>query len=148
MAISRFCARYVTEARASDEIRITSDGGADLNPVAATDSAGRVWVAWQGFRKGNLEVLAAVEQGDRMSEEAVVSFSATSDWDPAIAAAPNGEVAISWDTYDKGAYDVYARRAHLDGGTALDDPIPVAASLNFGASGSIGNASASAVDCI
>jgi hypothetical protein len=104
--------------RASDEIRITSDGGADLNPVAATDAGGRVWVAWQGFRKGNLEVLAAVEQGDGMSSEAVVSFSPASDWDPAIAAAPNGEVAISWDTYDKGDYDVYARRAHFDGGIA------------------------------
>src|SRR5205807_1377188 len=63
--------------------------------------------------------------------ETIVSTSPASDWDPAIAAAPNGEVAISWDTYDKGDYDVYLRRARFDGQIGLDDPIPIAATLNF-----------------
>jgi hypothetical protein len=35
-----------------------------VNPVAATDTKGRVWVAWQGFRNNNLEILAAAQQGD------------------------------------------------------------------------------------
>ena len=48
----------------SPEIRVTSGAGPDLNPVAATDSNGRVWIAWQGFRNNNLEVLAAVQNGD------------------------------------------------------------------------------------
>ena len=30
---------------------------------------GRVWVAWQGFRNNNLEVLAAVQNGDSFSQE-------------------------------------------------------------------------------
>ena len=91
-------------------MRLTSDPGTDVNPVAATDAKGRVWVAWQGFRNNNLEILAAAQNGDSFSKEAIVSFSKRSDWDPAIAAAPNGEVAVAWDTYDKGDYDVYFRR--------------------------------------
>ena len=56
---------YARSARAdgavSSEIRLTSDPGTDLFPVATTDPSGRVWVAWQGFRKNNLEVLASAQ---------------------------------------------------------------------------------------
>ncbi len=113
------------------EIRLTTDAGTDLFPVAATDASGRVWVAWQGFRNRNLEVLTTVQSGAGFLPEAIVSTSAASDWDPAIAAAPNGDVAISWDTYDKGDYDVYVRRIRLTDQIGMDDPIPVAATVNF-----------------
>ena len=103
----------------------------DLNPVAATDTAGRIWLAWQGYRDGNLEILAAAQQGDSFSGETVVSFSQASDWDPSIAAAPNGDIAISWDTYDKGDYDVYFRRLRFGQQIQMDDPVTVAASPKF-----------------
>ena len=115
----------------SPEIRLTSDPGPDLFPAAATDSTGRVWVCWQGYRATNFEILAAVQSGDTFTPEALVSTSPASDWDPAIAASSNGEVAISWDTYDKGDYDVYVRRAHFSGQIAFESAIPIAASLNF-----------------
>ncbi len=121
----------------SPEIRLTYDSGTDLFPVAATDASGRVWVAWQAFRNNNLEILAAAQTGDTFSGERIVSTSQASDWDPAIAAAPNGEVAISWDTYQKGDYDVYVRRARFSGQIAFDDPIPIAATLNFEARSSL-----------
>jgi hypothetical protein len=121
----------------SSELRLTSDPGTDLFPVAATDSTGRVWVAWQGFRNNNLEVLTTAQTGDTFAPESIVSVSSASDWDPAIAAAPDGEVAISWDTYDKGDYDVYVRRARFTDQVGLDDPIPIAATLNFEARSSI-----------
>jgi len=132
-------ARSVTASGAtSAELRLTTDAGPDLWPVAATDpTSGRVWVAWQGFRNNNLEILAAAQQGSSFTPEAVVSFSPASDWDPAIAAAPNGEVAIAWDTYDKGDYDVYVRRVHFGTGITMDPPIPVATSANFEARASI-----------
>ena len=101
--------------------------GTDLNPVAATDAKGRVWVAWQGFRNNNLEILAAAQNGNGFGKEAVVSFSKASDWDPSIATAANGEVAVAWDTYDKGDYDVYFRRLRLEGEIRMDAPVPVAA---------------------
>lgn len=121
----------------SGEVRVTSDPGTDLFPVAATDTAGRVWLAWQGFRNNNLEVLCSVQNGDTFWPETLVSTSPASDWDPAIAAAPNGDVAISWDTYDKGDYDVYLRRLRFTNQIALDAPITVAASVNFEARSSL-----------
>jgi hypothetical protein len=126
---------YARNARAngtmSSEIRLTTDPGTDLFPVAATDTSGRVWVAWQGFRNNNLEVLTSVQSGDTFWPETTVSVSPASDWDPAIAAAPNGEVAIAWDTYDKGDYDVYLRRVRFTDQIGFDAPIPIAATLNF-----------------
>ena len=59
----------------SPEIRLTSDPGTDLFPVAATDASNRVWVAWQGFRNNNLEVLAAAQTGDTFTNERIVSTS-------------------------------------------------------------------------
>jgi len=132
---------YARSARAdgtlSSEIRLTRDPGTDVSPVAATDANGRVWVAWQGFRNNNLEVLASVQTGDTFAPETIVSTSPASDWDPAIATAPNGEVAISWDTYDKGDYDVYLRRARFTDQIGLDDPIAIAATVNFEARSSL-----------
>jgi hypothetical protein len=118
-------------------MRLTTDPGTDVNPVATTDAKGRVWVAWQGYRNGSLDILATVQRGDRFTPETTVSFSPASDWDPAIAAASNGEVAVSWDTYDKGDYDVYFRRLRLDQAVRMDAPAPVAASRNFEARSSI-----------
>jgi hypothetical protein len=125
----------------SSEIRITSDPGTDIFPVAATDSSGRVWVAWQGFRNNNLEILTSTQlggsSGNAFAPEAIVSTSNASDWEPAIAAAPDGDVAISWDTYDKGDYDVYVRRVHFTDQIGMDDPIAIAATNNFEARSSI-----------
>ncbi|HYW47381.1 MAG TPA: hypothetical protein VE959_31220 [Bryobacteraceae bacterium] len=121
----------------SPEIRLTTDSGTDIYPVAATDATGRVWVAWQGYRNDNLEILAAAQNGDTFTSETIVSTSPASDWDAAIAAAPNGEVAISWDTYDKGDYDVYLRRVRFAGQIGMDDPIPIAATLGFEARSSL-----------
>ncbi len=132
---------YARSARAdgtmSSEIRLTTDAGTDLFPAATADASGRVWVAWQGFRNNNLEILASAQTGDTFAPETVVSVSPAGDWEPAIAASQDGQVAISWDTYDKGDYDVYLRRARFTDQIGLDDPIPIAATLNFEARSSL-----------
>jgi hypothetical protein len=70
---------YARSSRAdgtmTSEIRLTTDPGTDLFPVAATDSVGRVWVAWQGFRNNSLEILASALNGDSFSAETVISTS-------------------------------------------------------------------------
>jgi hypothetical protein len=136
-----YARRIVAGGTVSAEVQLTTNPGADLNPVATTDSSGHVWVAWQGFRNGNLEILVMAQAqpgGNVFSPESVVSTSPASDWDPAIAAGASGEVAISWDTYDKGDYDVYLRRASLTPlGVSLNAARPVAASLGFEARSSI-----------
>jgi hypothetical protein len=133
-------ARRITAAGAvSSEVQLTTLPGTDLNPVAATDSAGRVWVAWQAFRAGNLQILTAVQQGDTFTPEKIVSTSPASDWDPAIATSAAGDVAISWDTYDKGDYDVYLSHLSVNSSGAITATTPqaVAASLGFEARSSI-----------
>ena len=72
---------------AGPEVHITSAPGVDLWPVATTDAAGVVWVAWQGYRHHNLQVLAAAQTADGFTPETVVSTSRANNWDPAIAAA-------------------------------------------------------------
>jgi hypothetical protein len=137
-----YAKRVTTPGVVSAEVRITTLPGTDLNPVATTDSTGRVWVAWQAFRATNLQILAAVQptpSADTIGAERVVSTSPANNWDPAIAAGANGEVAISWDTYDKGDYDVYVRKvtANVTGAITMVAPQPVAASLGFEAHSSI-----------
>ena len=137
-----YARRITVGGTVSSEIQVTTAPGTDLNPVATTDSGGQVWVAWQAFRNGNLQILAAAQtqpSADTLTAEKVVSTSPASDWDPAIAAGAAGEVAISWDTYDKGDYDVYLRRANLGpaGQISLGAAQPVAASLGFEARSSI-----------
>ena len=132
-----FARNALANGTMSSEIRLTTDPGTDIFPVAATDSSGRVWVAWQGFRNNNLEILTSVQSGNTFWPEAIVSTSPASDWDPAIATAADGEVAISWDTYDKGDYDVYVRHMQFTDHIGMDTPIPIAASLNFEARSSV-----------
>ncbi|MBI1358307.1 MAG: hypothetical protein GC160_28565 [Acidobacteria bacterium] len=114
------------------EQRLTQTPGADINAVAAADSRGRLWLAWQGWRNGNFDIwLQELADG---AQPARVSASAANDWNPSIAAGPDGAVWVAWDTYDKGDYDVYARRAAAG---KLDEPLPVAASARFEARASV-----------
>lgn len=107
--------------------RLTKSPGADINVALATDSRGRVWAAWQGWRDGNYEVLlaSADDQGE-WSKPRKLSTSKANDWSPAIAADGQGKVYIAWDTYDRGNYDVLLAEAGSD-----EAPRPIAASARF-----------------
>ncbi len=93
----------------SEPVNISQNGGSDINPVAATDSSGKVWVAWQGVRDDKFRILSKHQSVSGWSAETRVSHQDGSCWAPAIAAAKNGRIAIAWDTYDKGDYDVWMR---------------------------------------
>jgi hypothetical protein len=94
----------------SDVVRVTRAPGSDFHVVAATDSEGTVWLAWQAWRRDNYEILvSAQKEGHHRSEPRVVSASPSNDWSPAIAADGKGDVYVAWDTYDKGNYDVWVR---------------------------------------
>ena len=123
-------ARYREGRTWSDEMRLTENPGPDLYPVAATDSEGGVWLAWQSYRDA-FHIYVRRQQGDGFSPEERVSISNANDWSPEIAAGQDGWVAVAWDTYDKGDYDVYLRRLRYDGSIGADKAIPVAASQKF-----------------
>ncbi len=86
-----------------------SDGGPDLFPVAALDSAGDLWLAWQGFRDGRSRILSRRFDGKAWGPETAVSENTSDAWMPAIAAGPNGAMHFAWDAYDGGVFNVFHR---------------------------------------
>jgi hypothetical protein len=111
--------------------RLTNEKGSDFHVVAATDSKGNVWLAWQAFRRGSYQVLALASTTIQTSavpvpEALIVSVSQADNWSPAIAADGQGGVFVAWDTYDKGNYDVMIRDVGRHG-----PPMAVASSSRF-----------------
>ena len=90
---------------------LTSEAGSDVDTAATCDSNGRVWVAWQGWRKGRATILSVTQDGEQFSSPAVVASSSSDEWNPAIAADRTGHVSVAWDSYRNGNYDVYLRTA-------------------------------------
>jgi hypothetical protein len=117
-------AATVADGKASPRIRLTDNAGTDLSPVAATDSRGRVWLAWQAARGNVFQILERHQAADgSWTPERVVSTQAGNCWAPALAAASDGRVAIAWDTYDKGDYDVWVREFAANGSPAAARPV-------------------------
>ncbi len=113
--------------RWSEITRVTHHPGTDFNVVAATDSAGVVWLAWQSWREDNFDImLAAQADGHPWQEPRVLSKSKANDWSPAIAADGQGNVYVAYDTYDQGNYDVLLAVVNKEART-----IPVATSAKF-----------------
>lgn len=111
------------------EIHVVTDAkGSDFHVVAATDSRGKVWLAWQGWRGDNYDImLASTHPTAGWSEPRVISQSKLNDWSPTIASDSKGRVFVAWDTYDKDNYDVLLHTAGGDG----PKPLAVANSARF-----------------
>jgi hypothetical protein len=122
-------ARSFKDGKLTEPVNVSKNAGSDISPVAATDSQGRVWVAWQGAREKVFRILAKQQTAGGWSEEIRVSTQTGSCWTPAIAASRNGHAAIVWDTYDKGDYDVWVRE--FDARGQPETPQPVANSEQY-----------------
>jgi hypothetical protein len=118
--------------------RLTTQQGTDFNVVAATDSRGDVWLAWQSRQpSGRFEIHAARINADGGARSATLTVSRPREaakarsgncWSPAIAADSRGNVYVAYDNYDLENYDVLL--AIIKGGQ-LAEPIEVAASPHF-----------------
>jgi hypothetical protein len=129
-------AAAITNGQVSAPTKLTTAAGSDVSPVAATDNAGRVWVAWQGARENVFRILERHQTASgSWSNERVVSTQTRNCWVPAIAAAKSGRIAIAWDTYEKGDYDIWMREFAADG--TPSDARPVANSPEYEARASI-----------
>ena len=104
-------ARVIQNDVPGASVQISNDPGSDIDPVAATDSSGNVWVAWQGWRNGKAAIFAASQSGNKFGAPAAVSHSSGNEWNPAIAADKSGRVTVAWDSYRNQNYDVYVRTA-------------------------------------
>lgn len=85
--------------------RLTTDEGADINAVAVRSASGRVWLAWQGWRDGNFDILA-MPLGDKRFKPLRVGSKTANEWSPSIAADSKGNLFVAFDTYEKGDYDI------------------------------------------
>jgi hypothetical protein len=95
------------------EIHVVTDAkGSDFDVVATTDAKGKVWLAWQGWRGDNYDImLTTTHPTAGWDEPKRLSQSKANDWSPTIAADSQGRVFVAWDTYDKENYDVVMREA-------------------------------------
>jgi hypothetical protein len=123
-------ARSYAAGKLSNPVNISQNAANDVSPVAATDSQGHVWLAWQGVRDNVFRILARHQTDKGWSPELRVSSQTGSCWTPAIAASKGGTVAIAWDTYDKGDYDIWVREYEASSG-AGQTPRPVANSAQY-----------------
>ncbi len=93
-----------------DEVRLTDAPGPDFWHRMTTDSKGRAWLVWQGFRDGQADIFARCCDDKGWHDPIKVSDSKANDWDPCIAAdTKEDRVWIGWDTYDQGYYDLRVR---------------------------------------
>jgi hypothetical protein len=122
-------ARPVQGNAPGQTIQISNDPGSDVDVVAAADSGGRVWAAWQGWRNGHAAILSVTQHVNEFTRPAAVSNSNANEWDPAIAADQTGRVTVAWDSYRNGNYDVYLRTATAPG--KWGNETPAAASTHY-----------------
>ncbi len=116
----------------SAEKRLTTDPGADADPVLATVK-GQVLVAWQAWRQGQADILLGPV--DDLSRPVNLSNHPANDWSPSIAAGPAGAY-VAFDSYREGNFDVLL--ATLAPGNASEPTIvPVANSSKFEARPSV-----------
>ncbi len=127
-------ARVIANDVPGAKVQISNDPGSDIDPVAVTDSSGKVWVAWQGWRDGRAAIFAASQNGDQFGAPVAVSHSDRNEWNPAIAADQSGRVSVAWDSYRNQNYDVYLRTVTAGN---WGPEIPVAASARYEAYPSI-----------
>jgi hypothetical protein len=110
-------ARPYQDGKLGDTIRLTEDPGPDMWHRMTTDSKGRAWLVWQGFRNGRSHIFARCVDGDGWHKPIQVSGASRelqseigdpgNAWDPCIAADPSGDrVWVGWDEYHKNTYQV------------------------------------------
>ena len=94
-----------------------SEKGGNVFSKAATDRAGRVWVAWQGMRGGLSDVFCRVFDPARneWSKEVQVTTDSAGDWEPCIAFDDKDGAWVIYDSSRGNEFNVYANRVSLDG---------------------------------
>ena len=87
--------------------RVTNEPGSDYHVVAATDSTGNVWLAWQGWRNGRFQIHAAwLRDGGKLAGVYELTKADANHWSPSIACDSKGGVFVAYDHYANANYDV------------------------------------------
>ncbi|MCS7253471.1 MAG: hypothetical protein RMK18_07230 [Armatimonadota bacterium] len=102
------CRRFDLRKRTWSKVeRLTSAPGADINACAITSPvSGDVWVAWQGWRNDDFQILAMRLSEGAKGTPVQVGAKNANEWSPAIAADGRGNIYVAFDTYERGDHDI------------------------------------------
>jgi hypothetical protein len=117
----------------SEPKRLTTDRGSDTDVVLATAPDGNVWMAWQGWRNGQADILLSPVEDT--SAAVIISGTPANEWSPALAIDKGGRIHVAYDSYQTGNYDVVLRTREADG--TLGPPIAVTDSPRYEAKPSL-----------
>lgn len=95
----------------------SNDNGGNVLARAATDRAGRVWVAWQSFQGGPSDVFCRTFDPTQNAWSATIQVTRTStgDWEPCIAFDDNDGAWVIYDSAQGNEFNIYANRIGTDG---------------------------------
>ncbi len=113
----------------SDRVRLTTDPGPDIFPVATAVSPSRAAVAWMGTREGKSTIMSCfIGEDAKPVGTHEIAASSVNHWFPSIVPDGKGGAWIGYDAYTSGSYDVYV--AHLSSEGRIET-IPVAKTPRF-----------------
>ena len=98
-------ARSYSDGKLSNEIRVTKNSAADLNPSITSDTEGNIWIAWETLRNNNFDIYAAKLVNNKISEPVNISQSNDMELRPFIKAF-NNNIYIVWDRQHEENYQI------------------------------------------
>ena len=101
-----------------DEVTLaSSENGGNVFARAATDRAGRVWVAWQSMRGKLSDVFCCMFDStqNRWSSEIQVTDDLAGDWEPCVAFDADDGAWVIYDSSRGNEFNIYANHVSLDG---------------------------------
>ncbi len=115
-------ARPLNGNKLGKAVQLTKDPGPDFWHRMTTDSRGRAWLVWQGFRNGQSDIFVTSVLNNKWQEPKLISNSKKNDWNPCVAADPTSDrIWIGWDAYQGSDYDVCFRSLSKGLTGKLDD---------------------------
>ena len=91
--------RTYSDGTWSEPAEVSGRPGNDWNPVAAIDSRGAAWVAYDSYRNGNYDVfLVAMQDGEVATEEMAVAKTPLFEARTSVAVDPEDRVWVAWES--------------------------------------------------
>ena len=91
--------RTYSDGTWSEPAEVSGRPGNDWNPVAAIDSRGAAWVAYDSYRNGNYDVfLVAMQDGEFATEEMAVAKTPLFEARTSVAVDPEDRVWVAWES--------------------------------------------------
>jgi len=113
--------RIVGDKPDARAVTVEGKSGSAVFCDAGSDAKGRIWIAWQSFRKAHADVFAKYYDpaADKWSDEIQVTTNPAGDWEPRLAFDKNDGAWIAFDSSRSGVFNVYLARVSLSGKTEI-----------------------------